>query len=85
MDNLLKYTVIYPGANFKVVHVEPYQPIGNILSANYPNYPDSTTMVEDLTSIAMGRLEGDYPKDSSSSGGDDGYPHPGIKGTKRTK
>ena len=25
-DNLLKYTAIYPGADFNVAHVEPYQP-----------------------------------------------------------
>ena len=76
-DNLLKYTAIYPGADFNVAHVEPYQPIGNIFSANYPDYPDSTTMVDDPTSVAMGRLESDYSTDS----GDDGYPHPRIKTT----
>ena len=53
-DNLQKYTAIYPGADFNVAHVEPYQPIGNIFSANYPDYPDSTTMIEDLTSVAVG-------------------------------
>ena len=26
-DNLLKYTAIYPGADFNVVLVEPYQPM----------------------------------------------------------
>ena len=79
-DNLLKYTAIYPGADFNVVLVEPYQPIGNIFNANYPDYPDSTTMVEDPTSIAVGRLESDYSTDSNS--GDGGYPHPRMKKNK---
>ena len=82
-DNLLKYTAIYPGADFNVAHVKPYQPIGNIFSTNYPDYPDSTTMVEDPTSIAVGRLESDYSTDSNS--GDDGYPHPRIKRNKTNK
>ena len=84
-DNLLKYTAIYPGVNFNVTHIEPYQPSGNIFSANYPNYPDLTTMVEDPTSIAMGRLEGSYSMDISDNAGDDGYLHPRIKRNKMNK
>ena len=80
-DNLLKYIAIYPGADFNVAHLEPYQPIGNIFSAKYPDYPNSTTMVEDLTSIAVGRLESDY----STHSGDDGCPHPRMKKNKTTR
>ena len=52
--HLLKYAAIHSGADLNMAHIGPYQPIGNIFSANCPNYPDSTTMVEDPTSVAMG-------------------------------